>query len=243
MPRKWTYETALPSGMRHTIQVQPDRVDVDFNVVVRDHEGRELARDDRQAAGAEVTVETHEDDATVFVTVDLVRGSASFSLRIASKPSEASAAFKESTGTATESALTTGEREAVVEAHNAWRLRYATDPVTWSDELGAHAQAWADHLAATGMELRHRSPNEFGENLYWSKGSAATPKDVVDSWGGEEKLYDHALKNWWPKAAHFSQLVWKSTRRIGCGVSRVGDQEIWVCNYDPRGNWSGEAPY
>ena len=245
MPRKWTYETVLRSRMRHTIQVQPDRDTVDFHVVVRDHEGRELARDDRDLPGAEVLLATGDEDQTVFVTVDLVRGSASFSLRLASQPRGMPPAFQErSEGEGTRaSALTEEERVALVEAHNAWRARYATEPVTWSDELGAFAQAWADHLAAQGMELRHRSPNPHGENLFWSKGPRQTPKDVVDSWGSEEKRYSRSSNNWWPAAAHFSQLVWKSTRHVGCGVARVGDQEIWVCNYDPRGNWSGETPY
>ena len=243
MPLKWTYETALPGGMRHTIQVQPDRDDVDFNVIVRDREGSELARDDSADPGAVEEIETGEEDEKVFVTVELVRGSASFSLRLASQAAGASPAFKEAGPGDAPSALTDAERQTLVDAHNAWRRRYGTADVVWSDSLGAYAQAWADHLAAEGMALRHRSPNTFGENLFWAKGARRSVQDVVDAWGSEEKLYDHAENNWWPRAAHFSQLIWKSTREVGCGVARVGDQEIWVCNYDPRGNWSGELPY
>ena len=243
MPRKKAYETTLPSGMVHTIQVQADRDDVDFNLVVRDNEGRDLARDESNAPGAEVTLRTGEEAQTVFITVDLIRGSASFSLRVSSMPTGVSAAFKEAAKEATATALTTVEAAEMVEAHNRWRQRYDTDPVEWSDELATYAQAWADELAAAGMTLRHRSPNPYGENLFWSKGAPRTPTEVVDAWGREEASYDHSQNNWWPKAGHFSQVIWKSTRRIGCGVARVGDQELWVCNYDPRGNWSGELPY
>ena len=41
------------------------------------------------------------------------------------------------------------------------------------------------------------------------------------------------------------------TVRIGCGKATCQDNapwgsgawEIWVCNYDPPGNWVGEKPY
>jgi pathogenesis-related protein 1 len=30
---------------------------------------------------------------------------------------------------------------------------------------------------------------------------------------------------------------------VGCGVARSGRTEVWVCNYDPPGNYVGERPY
>ena len=144
---------------------------------------------------------------------------------------------------ATGSALTRAEAEQLLGAHNRWRSRYGVAPLEWSDELAAYAQQWADELEAKGMRMQHRSPNNFGENLYWCSGRPASPDDVVDSWGDEVELYDYAANNWWPDAGHFSQVVWHSTTKVGGGIARLNGQELWVCNYDPRGNWTGQRPY
>jgi uncharacterized protein YkwD len=133
--------------------------------------------------------------------------------------------------------------QELLAAHNRWRQRYGVEALSWSPAVAAHAQEWADRLAADGMKLRHRQPNPYGENLYWSKGKARTPAEVVDAWGAEERFFDPKANNWWPKAGHFSQMVWRSTRRLGCGVARSGAEEIWVCNYDPPGNIRGQRPY
>eukprot|EP00183_Erythrolobus_madagascarensis_P004232 CAMPEP_0185855666 /NCGR_PEP_ID=MMETSP1354-20130828/26448_1 /TAXON_ID=708628 /ORGANISM="Erythrolobus madagascarensis, Strain CCMP3276" /LENGTH=93 /DNA_ID=CAMNT_0028557733 /DNA_START=1 /DNA_END=282 /DNA_ORIENTATION=- len=91
--------------------------------------------------------------------------------------------------------------------------------------------------------MKHRSPNEFGENLFWCAGKKASAQEVVDAWGNEVEFYSEAENNWWPKAGHFSQVVWHSTTHVGGGVVRRDGQELWVCNYNPRGNWSGQRPY
>ncbi|MCB1036642.1 MAG: hypothetical protein KDD47_22645, partial [Acidobacteria bacterium] len=116
-------------------------------------------------------------------------------------------------------------------------------PLEWSEELAAFADEWARALAPRGLDLRHRPNNPYGENLFALTGRRASPAEVVDAWGSEERLYDPEENDWWPEAGHFSQLVWRSSRRLGCAVARAGDTEAWVCNYDPRGNWRGERPY
>jgi hypothetical protein len=46
---------------------------------------------------------------------------------------------------------------------------------------------------------------------------------------------------------HYTQVVWRNTERVGCGYSTCQAQgfnfEVWVCNYDPPGNFIGQAPY
>jgi len=42
---------------------------------------------------------------------------------------------------------------------------------------------------------------------------------------------------------HYTQIVWRDTKQVGCGVARDNRREIWVCNYDPPGNWVGHRPY
>lgn len=245
MTQQWKYDVDFPAGMKHTIQVQSNSPDADFNVYVLDEKGNTVAEDTGPEAGAECSLTTKQAGAYV-VRIELVSGFAGFSMNVSS--SSAPAANAEATpattpaATAT-SALSKDEIQGLVDSHNRWRARYNCPPLTWSEELACFAQEWANALGERGMQMQHRSPNEYGENLYWCSGKSANATEVVDAWGSEVEFYDEAKNNWWPKAGHFSQVIWHDTTHVGGGVIRKADQEIWVCNYNPRGNWTGERPY
>jgi hypothetical protein len=34
--------------------------------------------------------------------------------------------------------------------------------------------------------------------------------------------------------------VWRGTTQLGCGMAQCGGNDIWVCNYDPPGNYQNE---
>lgn len=247
MAQYWNYETELPGGMQHTLQVQPTSDEVDFNLYVYDSRGELIAKDSGPEASAVCSITTNAPERCQ-LKVELLHGAAGFSLNIASQTSVAPAPdlvvpspIGQRSGS--ETTLTLAEIEGLLTAHNRWRARYDVAPLDWSDQLARFAQEWADRLAAQGMKMQHRSPNRYGENLYWAMGKHSDPAEVVNAWGKEVELYDPKLNNWWPKAGHWSQVVWHNTTRFGAGVVRLGGQEVWVCNYDPRGNWSGERPF
>jgi pathogenesis-related protein 1 len=136
-------------------------------------------------------------------------------------------------------------------AHN--RARVAVDPpadppiplLTWSPEIAAAAQAYAD-----GCVFGH-SKTDYGENLYATSGSSTTPEDVVAAWVDEAANYDLASNACSSTCGHYTQVVWADSRRLGCGVADCtdgspfggGSWQIWVCNYDPPGNFNQQAPY
>jgi hypothetical protein len=39
---------------------------------------------------------------------------------------------------------------------------------------------------------------------------------------------------------HFTQVVWRGSRRVGCGHAQCKGMDILVCEYDPAGNWEGQ---
>jgi len=46
----------------------------------------------------------------------------------------------------------------------------------------------------------------------------------------------------WSDVGHYTQVIWKNTTEVGCGVARSNQGEIWVCNYNPPGNYQGQNP-
>lgn len=136
-----------------------------------------------------------------------------------------------------------------VAAHNTVRAMAQPAPnpalpeVVWDPEIAAVAQAWAD-----GCVFEH-SDSPYGENLYIGSGTP-TAAEAIQAWADEAAMYDYATGGCSGVCGHYTQLVWRSTARIGCGfadcdapqgVSFAG--RIWVCNYDPPGNFIGEKPY
>ena len=42
---------------------------------------------------------------------------------------------------------------------------------------------------------------------------------------------------------HYTQIVWKNTKKVGCAMIECNGTSTWVCQYDPPGNWVGQKPY
>ena len=135
-----------------------------------------------------------------------------------------------------------GLRDDMIAAHNEVRRSSGVPPITWSDDLAQEARKWAEHLIASG-QFSHRPNNNYGENLYEMDGGTATPSDVVEAWASERRYYNHARNTCSGRCGHYTQVVWRDTTRIGCGVARDRRREVWVCNYEPPGNIIGERPY
>ena len=130
----------------------------------------------------------------------------------------------------------------ILAAHNAIRSRVGLPPLRWSDSLAEFAQDWANTLLAR-RQFAHRPKSPYGENLFEIQGAAANPRDVVADWGSEARDYDYRLNRCHGHCGHYTQIVWRNTRSVGCAVARGRGIEIWVCNYDPPGNYGGQRPY
>jgi len=147
----------------------------------------------------------------------------------------------------------------MIAAHNQWRSTVGVPPLTYSAELAASSQRWANHLKAENQcRMQHSKPDsKYGENLYWASAlrwsdgkrevQQVNPQKVVDSWGSEVKDYDYTHNSCTPgkMCGHYTQVVWKSTSRVGCAfaVCESSSDQVWVCQYETPGNWVGEKPY
>lgn len=127
----------------------------------------------------------------------------------------------------------------IVIAHNQVRAEHCAPPLTWSTELAAEATAWANQLAANGCAFQH-SQSDHGENLAAGTSGALDADAVVALWAREEEKYDYKRPGFSMKTGHFTQVVWKDTLAVGCGVATCAGRDTWVCNYDPPGNVEGD---
>ena len=147
------------------------------------------------------------------------------------------------------STFTREEAGLILALHNRARTAVGTPPLTWSDELARYAQEWADHLASSsGFEHRPESgrwKQLHGENLYMGTAAYYGLDRAVQAWIEEKNHYNGGPISEANVAAagHYTQVVWRETRAVGCGKALRDGQLIVVCNYEPAGNIEGERPY
>lgn len=127
----------------------------------------------------------------------------------------------------------------LLSAHNNKRALHKDTPsLTWSTELETYAQNYADQYDCSGTLVHSGGP--YGENLALGYGI----EGAVDAWYSEIKYYNYNNPGFSEDTGHFTQLVWKSSTEVGCGVKSCGG--IWgdyvVCSYNPAGNVIGEFP-
>lgn len=146
--------------------------------------------------------------------------------------------------------LSHDEIQVLLEEHNRVRSTVGVGPVAWSPGLATYAQQWADHLAGRECRIEHR-PAEgewqglYGENLFTGTAGYYGVSDAVQAWESEKKYFKGeviTLSNV-QQIGHYTQLVWKATRQVGCGRAECQGKMILVCNYSPPGNVLGETPY
>lgn len=159
------------------------------------------------------------------------------------EPSPARSAAPAPAAGTTRTALPSGTlAHGFLTAHNQVRASVGLPALAWSEPLAAYAQKWADSLIQTGA-FRHRSNSPYGENLFEITGGSTTPAEVVSDWASESRDYSYANNACTGVCGHYTQIIWRKTKSVGCAVARKGSREVWVCNYDPPGNYVGQRPY
>jgi hypothetical protein len=140
----------------------------------------------------------------------------------------------------------------VLAAHNRERASADLPPLAWDPELAARARAWAGHLAAIGT-LEHAEDDDEddpeGENLWAGTAGHYAPEQMVGLWIAEKKDFragvfpDNSRTGDFEDVGHYTQLMWRSTGRVGCALVRGRVDEMLVCRYRQAGNVEGENPF
>lgn len=137
-----------------------------------------------------------------------------------------------------------GFEMSLLAAHNAERARFGSPAMVWDAGLAAAARAYAGELAALGM-LRHAPkaarPGQ-GENLWIGTRGAYPVSAMAGSWASEQRLFrpgrfpDVSRSGNWADVGHYTQMVWPTSGRLGCGLASSARWDVLVCRYAPAGN-------
>uniref|UniRef100_A0A4W3GME1 Peptidase inhibitor 15a n=1 Tax=Callorhinchus milii TaxID=7868 RepID=A0A4W3GME1_CALMI len=133
--------------------------------------------------------------------------------------------------------------------------------MVWDENLAKSAESWAatciwDHGPPYLLRF-------LGQNLSVRSGRYRNILQLIKPWYDEVKDYGFPyprdcnprcpLKCSGPVCTHYTQMVWATSNRVGCAIHTCHNMNVWgstwrravylVCNYSPKGNWIGEAPY
>ncbi|GAA5892381.1 hypothetical protein JCM8208_005807 [Rhodotorula glutinis] len=164
-----------------------------------------------------------------------------------SKPATSSTVSKASTTTALAAAapsstLGSDIRSAVLNEHNTFRALHSAPALVWNQTLADKAASWANKCV---FQHSQGALGRYGENLAASAGSGVTVQTAlsgIKAWEAEAPDYTPATPNY----SHFTQMVWKASKQLGCYQAscpagsifdaRYGVNSFLVCEYDPPGN-------
>lgn len=136
-------------------------------------------------------------------------------------------------------------RSTIIETHARERAAVGSPPLVWNEELAEDAAVYAERLASTGRFEHDPTNEDQGENLWMGTRGYYSLAHMIEGWS-EEKAHLRGMRSWEDdhhEVGHYTQMVWKETRSVGCAISRNRTDEFLVCRYDPPGNVLGESPF
>ncbi|KAF5403240.1 hypothetical protein PHET_03400, partial [Paragonimus heterotremus] len=115
---------------------------------------------------------------------------------------------------------------------------------TWLQSLQDSAQLLADTCKGNHDSQIERAVDEFstvGQNIVL----ADSVETGLEMWIMENEDFDHLrmICAYGANCDNYTQIMWATTTRVGCGKSSCSNDTFFVCNYGPEGNQPGQTPY
>ena len=136
----------------------------------------------------------------------------------------------------------------ILAIHNRERAAVGAAPLAWDPALAASAASYGPALAARGS-LAHAPDLRTlmqGENLWMGTSGAFSIEEMVESWAAEKALLvpgtvpNVSRSGVFGDVGHYTQMIWRTTQRIGCALHRDGRADYLICRYSPPGNVVGQ---
>ena len=134
----------------------------------------------------------------------------------------------------------------ILALHNSARAAVRLPPLVWDNGLAVGALAWAQRMAATRLfehSDRH-ARRGIGENIWTGPRGLYNVDSAVRLWIADKHtfvpgIFPNVSTAGWYAVSHYTQIVWPTTRRVGCGFASNGATDYLVCRYSPAGNIDG----
>ncbi|CAJ0609735.1 unnamed protein product [Cylicocyclus nassatus] len=150
--------------------------------------------------------------------------------------------------------------------HNTYRAKHGAPALVYDAHLEQAAQKYVNILKLRKKCLAHEQPRKYGENLFFFAASdfpnaSAMARLVTESFYMEGRGYNYNsfTATGLHRTGHFTQLIWKSSRRMGVGVAITKNNGSGggpcavdakapymihvVIKYDPPGNLLSRAAF
>ncbi|MEA3016891.1 MAG: hypothetical protein QOI38_1613 [Sphingomonadales bacterium] len=133
--------------------------------------------------------------------------------------------------------------------HNRERAAVGAPPLAWDADLASAAASYGPALATRGR-LAHSPPASRpgqGENLWMGTAGAFSIEEMVGSWAAEKSVFvpgsvpNVSRSGHFDDVGHYTQMIWRTTTRLGCAVHRGRGNDYLICRYAPPGNVVGGA--
>ncbi|MFP2927446.1 CAP family protein [Pyxidicoccus sp. 3LG] len=137
-------------------------------------------------------------------------------------------------------------QKSALALHNSYRAKHGSPAMTMDNNLNAIAEKCAVYYAQK-QTIDHSCPykNGAGENLVGGKGTWSQ-QDFASMgpkmWYDEVAAYNFAQPGFSMATGHFTQVVWKSSTKLGCGATTINGYTVMACLYSPPGNVQGQFP-
>jgi uncharacterized protein YkwD len=123
--------------------------------------------------------------------------------------------------------------------HNKLRAQHNAPRLIWDESLAQFARTYASQC-----HFEH-SHGKYGENL---AAGYPTVSAGINAWYSENKNYSYFFPGFSSKTGHFTQIVWKSSKRLGCAFVECNGMhgtpgKFLVCEYSPAGNVIGRRSF
>jgi hypothetical protein len=138
-------------------------------------------------------------------------------------------------------------RRPLLDLHNRERALVKAPPLKWDPALAVSAASYGPTLAGLG-KLEHaplRQRPGQGENLWMGTRNAYPVERMFRGWAAEKSIFrrgtfpDVSTTARWQDVAHYTQVIWRGTTRVGCAVHQAEKWDYLICRYAPPGNVRG----
>ena len=135
----------------------------------------------------------------------------------------------------------------ILEEHNKYRKRHGVPNLELDNDLIKSATVYAESLAKNSdpnylipSNNYYMGDEKLGENLFQCNQQSCKIDNYIQSlnvWYSEKEFYNFNTNKGDKATANFTQIVWKSTKKLGCGFgNKTNTSYKVVCHYLPKGN-------